>query len=471
MLKTIDIPIKSKLFKNIDEEGIASSYAAQENCFINEAGGISRFPGHNVFCDIGGGSPVYPFSLGSDMIAVGGNGGWYRIDQAGNKERIKGASLLGKLRPVFTADESSLYAAAGDQIIRYDGEKTSILSKDAPIASHVQSIDNYLIANEYRSGRWVYSEASKPTSWPALNIFSAASKPDGIGAILITPFNEILVAGSESIEQFERLSTGTTPFFKRWSAGQGISEPYTLCYSDNAAWALNEDIEFVRISGQSGEVYSSDIAKDIEEKFSVSHISSHDKSWACSLKIKGQKFIILQFPMAVNSYGSLGVTYCLDVRQKIWFELFGWNTKTYLPNAWPGNSIHQLWGRTFAGGDGKIYELKTDLYSNAGEIQRVYARTAHYDIGTFGIESVTVSMKRGMGTNSTESNIFMRTKADNGNWSRWQKRPLGVSGDKYSKIEFGQQGIGDTWQFEFMVTDACPIEIRKVQAEARSVKR
>ena len=46
--------------------------------------------------------------------------------------------------------------------------------------------------------------------------------------MMVTPFSELMLSGRASIEQFERLASASTPFFRRVSVGEGIKAPYTL---------------------------------------------------------------------------------------------------------------------------------------------------------------------------------------------------------------------------------------------------
>ena len=72
----------------------------------------------------------------------------------------------------------------------------------------------------------------------------------GIIPPLVTPFREVLCAGTESIEQFERLSNGSRPFYRRWTTGEGLAQPYTLVADVNGTYGVNGKTEFVRFQAQ-----------------------------------------------------------------------------------------------------------------------------------------------------------------------------------------------------------------------------
>lgn len=472
MGKFTEIPIKTELFKNLDEAALTSSYAALEGAFINEAGGITRFPGLTTFADFGNASPVYLGKMNNDMIAVTGDGKVRRIDKKANVKALPGPPVLGRRRVTFGQGTSSLYLAAGSRIIDCDGEKLEVLSDDAPNATHVAVLNNYVLANEVETQFFHNSGAGAPRSWDGLDIFAADTKPDNVTCMIVTDFGELIVGGPDSIEQYERLTGGDAPFARRWSIGDGISEPDTLIYEDNAFWALNKAYEFSRYSGQSGQVVSSEIEKDILSKYDLSHVDSFDNAWAAGLHVKGQTFIVLQFPSATNDYGSLGITYALDVRQSKIFQLYGWDDVQKIPAVWPGVSILNMWGRTYVGGHGRVYELPANGYSIDNKVCRFYARTAHYaNLGLIRVDSIRVTLKRGVGSYTASPKFGMRVNRDDNGFGQWQWLEMGKSGDKDFVLYFADQGDGDTWQFEFLVTDDCPLEIRKIEAEVTPLVR
>lgn len=472
MSKDIPIPIGSKLFKNLDEDALTSSVAAQENCFITEAGGISRFPGLKLFADIGGKAEVYLDEFANDMIAVTSEGKTYRIDQQALIESVPGPAVLGGRRTTFANLKDRLIMAAGSQIIAFDGKKNEVLSPDAPLSTHIGTIDTFVLGVEVETDRFFHSSAGDPFTWKPSDVFAAGAQPDDISALIVTRFNEVLACGDKSIEQYERLSSGDTPFFRRWSIGEGISEPYTLSLADNAAWALNDKYEFIRLSGQTGDSYSDDIGRYLKQIYSVGYLQSKRRAWSASMNILGQKFMILQSPEAINSYGTKGVTLALDIRQKKWLELYGWDEAQSLPVIWPGRSVYEIWGRVFVGGEGKIYEVSNDLNNHNGQIQRLFVRTAHLaDQGRISINSLRMTVKRGIGSNTVEPVIAIRVNRDGSGFGRWQTKGLGRAGQRDFIVNFPNQGIADTWQFEIMVTDDCPVEIRNIYANITSMRR
>lgn len=472
MGKLVNIPLDKKLFKNVDGAMLTNMYGALENCFVTEAKGLSKFPGLKLFCDLGGDNNIHINRHGNDMIAVGSDGRTFKVDRDGNFKAITGSPVLGGGRVSFARTRDGLFMAAGKQIIKYDGVKNTILSKDAPDTYFVGHLDGYLLAVEKNSGRFQHSNLNDFYSWDALDTFAVDGSPDNIGSMLVTPFGEIVFGGEESVEQYERLAGGSAPFFKRWSAGYGISEPDTLCFADNSVWGLNSENEFSVLSGQTMQATANDVQDYVEKAYGLDDLGGLNNAWAYPCFVKGNKFIIFQSPDAINSHGTKGITLALDIRRGGWFELYGWNTKHGVPAIWPGKSIFKLWGKTFVGGQGKIYELDSDTYTNSGKPQRAFVRTAHFDdLGTMRVNKVRMTLKRGVGSYTENPKIMFRSNLDNKGFGLLQYRDLGNTGDGDLIIEFGAQGLADTWQFEWSVTDDCQFEVRKLQLEIDKVNR
>lgn len=458
-----NVGFSAPLFLNVKEEALRRGQAVLENCFHNEQGGQSRFPGLKPFVTLSGSLPVYLGTWKGDLIAVSG-GQVYRIRPDGVATDVTDVAVNGDRRVTFEETPTELAMAAGGPIVRLSGEKTELLSLEAPEATHVGFIDGYLIAILPDSGLFEHSEANDTRNWDPIDTFAAASKPDHITGMVVTAFDELILSGPRSVEQFERLPTGDIPFFRRWNMGEGIILPYTLLFADNAVWGVNDKREFVRMSGQVTQPASGAIQDFIERKVDVR------EAWTALLHIRGQKFIVLQFPNGLNRYGTEGITFLFDYRQNRWSELYDWDQNEIVPKRWPGWSVITLpeFGheeRHFVGGEGRIFELDPAVYTNDGRTQRWRCRSAHIDAwGESEVQNLRIRVKRGVGTYDADATIKVRVHRDDKAVTRWVQRSLGKSGDRNMILEFGAMGQAQLWQFEYEVTDAVELEVSAVQA-------
>ena len=459
----VDLPINQPLYRNLDEDAVQGYQTAIENGFRNELGGQSRFPGLKLFATLPDNGRVYLNDFNGNLVAATSKGLIYTLDRAGNVSARTGAPVSGGRRVIMSKGDVEMYFAAGGDIVRLRGEKSEILSSAAPRATHVGWIDGYVIAAEINSGRLYHSGARQPDQWDPLDVYLADGNPDNVSALLITPFREIMVAGPNSIEQFERIPTGSQAFFKRWAIGDGISAPYAQTFADNRMWSINAQREVIRSSGQISEAVSAAIGSYLEA------IDNWDDAWMGGypdkpLNLIGQKFLLIQAPLATNPYGSKGITLLLDYVKGEWSELYGFDVNTGLPARWPGWSHWNLWDRVFVGAEGKIYEFDKSLFSNEGITQRWLVRSAHLTSGYRShIKGLRLQVKRGMGSSDTDSRIWVRCSRDGRPFGPKIYRSLGKAGERSMMLEFGQFGIAATFQFEFGCTDDVPVELVKAQ--------
>lgn len=461
-----DLPIDQPLFRNVDEIAAAPFQSGIENAFQTDTKGISRFPGLMEFADLPDRSKVYLHDWNGDLIAATGRGNVFRLGRSGNVEKIEGVPVSGGKRVIFAKSDRELMMAAGGPIVRLRDKRTEILSPDAPRATHVAWLDGITIANEANSGRFYHSRANEPHIWNPLDMFAADGNPDNINSMIVTPFRELMIGGPESIEQYERANTGDSPFFRRWSVGDGVSQPYAMLFADNAVWTINNLSEVVRFSGQMSSAESRMIGRMIERLDDMSDAwmgGYPDKP----MHIEGQKFILLQFPNATNSYGTKGVTLVADYANQRWFELFAWDDANGISTRWPGWSHWTIWGDIYVGGEGKVYKLSRDRFTHAGQTQRFVFRTAHIVNGGIAeVMGLRLLMKRGVGGVDTEPTISVRCSRDGGPFGSRITRGMGKHGQTIPAIEFGNFGQGNSFQFEILVTADCPVEIMRAQINA-----
>ena len=455
------MPFESKLFLNVQESCLSKNGAALENAFGNEAGGFTRFPGLESFATLAGAAPTYLDHWHNDLIAVSGSKIW-RINESGTATDVTGVPVSGSGRVIFARTPDELVMAAGGAIVRLAAATTEELSPDAPLATHVAYLEGYLLAIEMSTENMLHSAANDARTWDAADVFSADAQPDQLTALMVTPYRELLLAGPESLEQFERLSsTADTPFARRWAIGEGVAFPYTMTFADNGVWMINKDREFVRASGQVSKPVSDDIGNSLQG------VDDFTDAWTVPILIRGQKFILLQLPKATHTeYETKGLTFLFDYRQNRWSTLTGWDSALSVPTRWNGWSYLSLWGRHFVGGNGKVLELSTDVYANESIQQRVLIRTGHFDqFGVIRVDDIRLRLKRGLAdSNDDESVVSLRCLRNGRRWTKWKRKGLGNYGETEFYVNFGGMGDCETLQVEIEMTDAAEFEVVSMQA-------
>lgn len=447
------------MYASADEAILSSAVAAIENGYENEAGGMSRFPGLTPFASFPG-NKTYLTTWQDNLIAATDLGRVYRVSKLGAVQDVTGVPLSGGGRAIFSKTEDQLVMAAGGPILQLLGNQTQILSNEAPQSTHIAFLSGYLIAIEPYSGRFYYCDPGQYTTWNALSVFTANAKAQFVGAITITPFNEMLLAGPDAIEQWELLANGNQPFARRWTTGEGIYAPYTLLADKVGTFGINPRFEFVRFAGQVSQDQSDDVGLTLQK------IDDWSEAWSVECSTKGQKFFILQMPNATNAYGSKGVTLAFDYRDRKFSFLYGWDKTIRQPTRWPGWSAQRQWGKVFVGVPGGIAVLDDENYTLQGSLYPFLIRSGHVDDwGPSRIDDVKIRLKRGIGNyGGRRPRVGIRVNRDNLGFDQWTFEDLGDPGERTMEIRFGGQGTVDgTWQFEIAVTDDVPVEFVSMQ--------
>jgi hypothetical protein len=459
----LPIPLDAVLNENVDEDILRGANAVLENGYVNEAKGISRFPGLRLFATLPSPDAIVLEDWRDDLIAITTGGQVFRVSEAGVAEDVTGAAVTGGGRAVTAKTDTELLIAAGGPIISYSGGDTTLLSADAPDSTHVGYISGYVVAIEPNSGRFYHSQPGEYGTWNPLDVFSAEGRPDDLNALLVTPFNELLLFGPQSVEQFEPSPYGTSPFFRRWAVAGGVHAPYTLCSVDNFTWGVDNHREFVQLVGQTTRPVSGPVQKTIET------ITDWAGAWASEIAHNGQRFIVIQAPNAVNVYGTAGVTLLYDYRRKRWSHLYGWDQEFDIPACWPGRSVKNIWGRTLIGGDGVIYELDAATHAT----QRLLWRSQHIERGdAMWINNVRLRVKRGLAdSNAAASLVGLRFSRDARGFGRLVSRDLGRAGDRAQHLDFGNMGVGQLLQIEIVVTDDVQVDLAGLQLDVIQVAK
>lgn len=461
----------TKMVRNMSEDLLSTGMATVENAIYNDAGGQSKFPGLDMFAEIPC-ARSYVWSWRNDMIVVTDRGSIYRVDLEGRVQDITGAPLSGHYRPIFDRTEDQLVIAAGGPIVSIGKSKSVILSKDAPLTTHVCYIDGRLIAIEQFSGRAFYCEVGDYSNWPALNTLVAESKPDDLNAAVVTPYGELLLCGVDSIEQFATVANGNNPLVRRWTSGEGLGQGWTLCATTQGTYGVNSKNEFVRWNGQTNSSESGDVDLAFEM------IDDWTDAWSVELLIKGQKLILLQMPNATTPYETKGMTFLLDYRKKKWSLLYGFDPQTHLPTRWPGWSYKQVWGRHFVGVPGGVAEMKIGNFSDRGEVMPMRLRTGHMDDwGLSRVDDFEIRLKRGSQKSGTvpQTNVQpivgVRANLDGMGFMDTYWLETGRFGERELLLRTGGWGVADTWQFELIFTDRFEYEFVGCRALVEPIAR
>lgn len=460
MAQWAKIDLTAQMMTNVGEAMLTRSHAAVENAYQNDAGGFSRFPGLRMLVEIPG-QMVYTTVYRGELFAVSSAGRFYRIGLDGSTEDMTGVPISGGARPVFAVTDEALLIAAGGPLVKWQGVKTELMGGNAPSSTHVGYLDGYAVAIEPGSGRFRFSLSPFET-WNDMDVFSAEGKPDDLIALVVTPYRELLLCGTESVERFMTLASGDKPFYRQYVTGQGLGAPYAIAPTDDGVFAINDKREFVRLTGSANQVVGRAIGLTLERADSL------EGAWASELLIEGNRFVVLQLPNASNAYGTNGITLLYDLNKNRFSFLYGWDAGTATPTRWPAWSITKHGGRVFCGVPGGVAELTAQEYLNLGQDNRFLVRTAH--IGDFGMSTVgglSLRLQRGVGPGQ----MRVRVNRDNRGFGPWVPVSLGQPGHREMTVRLAGFGAAETWQWEFSGSDPAVLNLSNAEMLVERLRR
>lgn len=450
-----NLDLAAGLLQNANETALKGQAAEFENAFLTRAKSWSRFPGLRQLCTTSQGRN-YLFPYKGNLMAATSGGRFHRINDQGAATDVTEFAIQGGRRTVFAETDDGLLMAAGGPIARYQGSTTHRLSEEAPDATHVAALSGYVIAIAPRSGQFQNTAVGQYTLWNPLDTFSAEGQPDQLNALLVNDAGQLLASGPKSIETYEPSAGGAVPFFRRSVANTGVHAPYTLCAHETGSYAITQRLEAATV-GSGAETKSEAI------QLALNAVENWTDAWAQVIQISGHDFLIIQAPRAATPYETEGMTFAYDVRLGRWFFLYGWDTDLGRPARWPGWSVATIWGRTFVGGEGVVYEMSKDYLTNAGQPLRPLWRSGHMEGsgGRLRVDDFRIRALRGQGAVGADVDPMMslRVNRDNEGFGHYIRIGLGNPSSRTLVKKLGPLGIMDTFQIELMMTDDAAFEV------------
>lgn len=336
--------------------------------------------------------------------------------------------------PVSMADN-------GVEMVLVDGDKgyhfnfaTSVFAQitdpEFPRGANViQFLDQYLIANEPGTARFWYSKISDGTSWDGLDFASAEGSPDKLITLLVD-HRELFLFGEHSTEIFFNTGDADNPFQRIQGAfiEQGIAAAATAKKIDNSPFWLGKDVNgqgmVWRALGYQGKRVSTHAVEHAIAGYGdLSGATGYTYQW------KGHSFYAINFPY-------VDTTWVFDISTSLWHEETSRRSN--------GNETrHRIEHHAFNGsqhlaGDfenGRLYEMRDDIYSDAGTTFKRMRRTPHianegkkifFAYAQIDIES-GVGLATGQGS---DPQMMLRYSDDGGHtWSNEKWTSMGLLGN------------------------------------------
>jgi hypothetical protein len=474
------IPINEKPFFATDQ--IANSLAANDmmDCYLEPVPGLGfatrRRPGLVEFADLGEspGDGLFYWDAKGWVIAVV-SGKVLRVMGDGSTIDITGDPLAPGAPVTFadgqdTAGTPWLYMANGKMVYTIDGADTvEPTDPNAPNATHVAFMKSTFLATEPGTNRFLFTDTNPNTLllendyWSSVdNPLTCEAKGDTLLS-LFTAWQEAYAFGSQGLEVWQ--NDGVTPYSPvggAFSEG-GIEAPYSVVVADNTVFALcniGGSRVVVRMNGRTPVVVSEPIATVLGE-MKVARDAIGDL-----VSVGGISLYILSFPDADQ-------TWAYDFKHDAWARwghyVDGKHERFIGQHSCFAKSLnkHLIMSRV----DGKIYEMRRDVYTDAGAEMVSYRRTGWIDHGTLNrkiCDQFFVKCKAGQ---SDPATLLVRWRDDGREeWSPYMELTLSPVGQRNFISKNNRFGMYRSRQYEFRITDDADLVLVSVDTEIRGLK-
>ena len=439
------------------------------NVIVDGKGVMSKRPGlaagsgltSSVF-DTDGLSGLYITKTGL-ALAVGAGVGErpiYRVTAAGASAIGSGISpsgLPGNGIPVFAETEMLVVVAGGRDIEKVElATLTSArLGGSPPIASHIISLSNRLLANDVfeNKTRVRYSDVALGTTtyagheeWDMGGVgtsgyFTAEARPDDVVA-LAENTGEAFVFGTTTLQTFS--PDPETQFAPVSTIELGCGAPYSIIKDDNAFHWMDSKRRLVKSDGRGYEVESDAIQKSIDDMTTASD--------AYGFKVQ-DGFLdatCWKFPTDGRTF----------VYQKGigWGQWSGWASGNWSPLIVSAVAVSPLDGTCFvATTTGRVGAFSLDASTDFGDPIVARVTTGYLNRDTSKQKqclNVRLALRRGTSGETPGPQGWLRWRDRPGAWTGNIPVDFGSSGDREIVLNYPSLGVYNyrQWQFEFSGT-------------------
>jgi hypothetical protein len=370
-------------------------------------------------------------------------------------------------------------ATDGDKILITDGLRSwwaagTVLSADldGPIGVRgVAFINGYWVVWGDGSQQFYWMAAGAVTTWNTLDFASAESDPDALVAG-VPDQGQLWFIGTDSGEVFSNVVDADLPFQR---SGSGFIElgtvaPYSVRAFDNSVVWLTRSKEgsgmFIRTQGGNPARFSDHKVEAAMRRYIEAGLTIAD-AVAFTFQIEGHNFYVCTFPTA-------DATWFFDAASGQWAE---WLWRDPLDG---GLHAHRAINHVFTSDDkhlvgdrvnGKVYELRMDAYTDAGDpiafIRR--APTVFDETALLTMQDLRIDCETGVANAAApDPQLMMRYYKDGRTPSSWRYRSIGKVGEYGKQVRFGGLGQGRAWDFEIQILD--PVKRAVFGAYARVAK-
>jgi hypothetical protein len=372
----------------------------------------------------------------TDKIYQVSGSGLYSINSAGDRTYL--GTIPGSGRVIFSGIGSNIVIVSSGIVSYWNGTILSTVTDiDLETPNSATHLNNQVIYDG-DGGRWASSDVGDATSINGLNYATAESDQDNL--LRGFAYDQLFYAfGTKTIEPWWNSGTGKPPFDRLQTIMQiGLGALHSLAANDTGMYFLGDDKNIYFLKGTSyRRVSTIAIANEIEGFGNV------EDAEGSTFTYQGQNFYLITFP-SVNRTLVLNES----LGENGWFELSS-AEDLGTPIRYLASSFVFFNGKNYVTDvvNGNIYELSTDVFSDAGQDVLRIRDTGTFHGGLIKAPGKRISMSRfelimetGVGTTEDPS-IVLQISDDGGRtFSNEYWGTVGRSGEFIWKVQWHNLG-------------------------------
>lgn len=426
-----------------------------------ETASLFGTPGLSLLATFGNGAgrKLFASSNGRAFAAIGSK--LYEIDSFGN-ETLRGSlnQNSGNLSVAENSTQMAICDGTSLYIFNYAANTLSVITSGLPASvGFVTAIDGYFIVLENNSGRFYVSALNDGTSWNALDFATAESNPDQLLCVANSS-GQLYLLGTRTFEIWTNTGNAAFPFQRISGAvgDIGIIAPHTALDVDNSLVWLGQDKNgrcmVYRAKGLRPQRISTEAIEIVLQSATDPELLK-----AFAYQQDGHLFYII-------TGGGLETSLCFDVTTGLWHERAYLNELGEFEPHLAADVVYAFEKHiALDRRNGKLYELKLDVYSDNGEpIVRERTYTHLSDEGReIRFNRLELSMETGVGLQTGQGVnplVSLQLSKDGARtWSDWHDATFGAAGKYLTKVVFRRLGIADQMTFRIRITDPVKVSI------------
>ena len=404
------------------------------NCYLESARGTPAIYGGPGYVDrvtLPQGPVRGLHNFGGTLLAVGGNT-FYTVTQAGTV--TSHGTILGS-EPVIMADngfEAVIVAADASTSYGWDGALTTITDPDLSPLSGVDFLDQYMVGGIKDSGRFQISALADATSWDALDIATAETRPDKIVRVIVDN-RDLLLMGEDTIEGWYNSGAADFPFERlQFFIEIGLAGRMAVAPVDNTLAFLAKDkgggytVRVIR--GGSAIIVSTPAIAN-----TITQWNDPTVAQAFGFSFRNHQFWALRHPDGCLVWDASAPG------EDAWHVRRSFGSQT-----WNIGYAVSIWGGVVLGSavNGALYTLDQDTHTEAGEALVREIVTEPLGPGSyFTLNEIEAMIEPGVGTLSgqgADPKVFLELSRNSGRtWGARMERRIGGRGDYDRRIVWG----------------------------------